>query len=268
MQFLCDTDTDLTYVNCTCKQIEFIDPTTFHGLLNLTELDLSFNLLRSILKNAFNSLSILKKLSLSNNQITSVDSHTFKSLVNLRALDLSRNHINSLDGSVLSPLKHLQTLNLDSNRLNMVDVDAFHSLANLQILTLSFNKLHSIDNLFQGLSNLQEIYMQSNVIAKVDPKTAFIGLNNVYKLDLSNNQLSSLASDTFNPLRIPLGSLILNNNKLTVIDALDLYCCNLESIDLCNNSIKNVDSTNCANFTSLKLMWEDTVKIKPNDCYK
>jgi len=71
-------------------------------------------------------------------------------------------------------------------------------------------------NLFQGLSNLEFLYLDTNMISKLENNT-FKGLTNLTFLDISSNSLNKLESLAFNNLE-NLKILYLDRNKLTKLD--------------------------------------------------
>lgn len=68
--------------------LERIHKTSFYKLVQLIELDLSFNLLKEIPSEAFKQLPKLKTLDLSSNQIDAILDNTFQYLTNLKSLSL------------------------------------------------------------------------------------------------------------------------------------------------------------------------------------
>jgi Leucine-rich repeat (LRR) protein len=77
--------------------------------------------------------------------------------------------------------------------------------------------LKSLDPLlFQNLTNLKNLKLESNQLANLDPST-FNGLTSLQTLTLSSNQLTSLDPSLFNNMKI-LNSLWLSSNNLTNLD--------------------------------------------------
>ncbi|XP_062568376.1 leucine-rich repeat-containing protein 3B-like [Saccostrea cucullata] len=73
-------------------------------------------------------------------------------------------------------------LSLGYNQITSIPDNAFNGLPNLQTLYLQVNKITSIpDNAFNGLQNLQTLYLHVNQITSI-PDNAFNGLPNLQTL--------------------------------------------------------------------------------------
>ena len=70
--------------------LERLDRLAFHPLLNLVEVDLSSNALRSVPSEAFLPITRLRELDLSRNQIQSLPAKGFSPLMNLKILNLEK----------------------------------------------------------------------------------------------------------------------------------------------------------------------------------
>jgi hypothetical protein len=130
-----------TYLYLQHCKIYTIDEEAFHGFENLTFVDLSNNLLKSIPPNLFadnlslytlilrsndlqdidpntpflNGPASLKTLILQDCKLSTLSSATFASLPNLRNLDISRNKLLFLDSEYLHSLRKLEDIIVDSN---------------------------------------------------------------------------------------------------------------------------------------------------------
>ncbi|XP_076653530.1 fibromodulin [Halictus rubicundus] len=97
---------NLKYLNLSTNAVSEIDMYAFHGLVNLTVLDLTKNYLHSIPDDAF-------ELSLDFCQISHLPSDTFNGLPRLRRLNLANNLMIQMSRSVVQTLTSLQKISLE-----------------------------------------------------------------------------------------------------------------------------------------------------------
>uniref|UniRef100_T1J345 Ig-like domain-containing protein n=1 Tax=Strigamia maritima TaxID=126957 RepID=T1J345_STRMM len=89
-----------------------------------------------------------------------------------------------------------------------------------QVLDLSGNSLHALPKdmfVAPGLLNLQRIYLTGCKIGRIDD-LAFSRLSNLVELDLGNNLLTAVPSDTFRDLT-GLRRLVLSDNPITRLES-------------------------------------------------
>ena len=176
-----------------------IDPADFEGLTGVKRLDIDYSpVLRVIPEAAFAELTALAQLRLEGNRIRVIELGAFGGLSGLVDLDLSYNEIRTLPAGLFETDTAATTTNL----------------AALEQLVLSGNRISSVpDNMFAGLSGLQELYLDYNDMRRIDRAAAFSGLGSLTKLDLKNNQLQSLGAGVFGQLS-SLEELGLEHNEL------------------------------------------------------
>ena len=110
----------------------------FAGLVNLTELDLSSNLLESL------------------------DARLLAGLADLMDLNLRSNRLTSLDAELFAGLSGLERLNLRSNRLAALNAELFAGLSSLERLDLYANRLSELpQGIFDGL-DVERLYLNRN----------------------------------------------------------------------------------------------------------
>ena len=81
-------------------------------------------------------------------------------------------------------------IDLYSQSIDMIANDTFQGLTNLEFLYLHDNKIQKIDSsLFKGLINIREIWLESNTIISID-KSAFVDLNNLELICLGDNPIT------------------------------------------------------------------------------
>lgn len=223
---------------------------------NLTVLDVSFNMLRKLPSHLLPECHTLFRLFVSDNIITKVDTHAFAGLSSLSILILAGNQIETLHRDIFKSLIDLEELYLQYNRIRVIDSDLFRYNKELQILNLGNNKIisvsyksfymlkklhilriHANSNLMN--INLRDMDMLSVVnVSNCSLETLFIPTNVDY-IDANYNQISHIIVEPKSRLKI----LELAFNKFTNLSELQSLV-NLKCLDLSNNDIRNIKSTN------------------------
>lgn len=203
------------------KNLPDPEESTFEGLTNVENLDLSGNFIfalkravfrslkkaiiinvsknkvNQIMNNAFDGLEgHLRMLDLSSNLLGEVFSHTFANLTDLRVLNLSYNHIGILGNEAFSGLPKLRALYLTGNSLRNLGLPA--SLPNLDYLLLGDNRLNSLYNIAtlgmnsthvdvsdNRLTNMEDVYFISSNFSRL--KNLFFGGNFIKWCTVSPN---------------------------------------------------------------------------------
>uniref|UniRef100_UPI0037E94E42 matrix-remodeling-associated protein 5-like n=1 Tax=Semicossyphus pulcher TaxID=241346 RepID=UPI0037E94E42 len=161
-----------------------------------------------------------------------------------RRINLGFNSISRIHDTSLAGLKKVELLMLHSNDLHYLPDAVFRDLKSLQILKLSYNKLSEISSslTFSGLTSLLRLYLDHNLLQHIHPRALLqlpslrllrlqgnrlhqlhphalctLSLLNTYyfstlrHIDLSNNSLSSLPSETLATAPL-LETLVLQDN--------------------------------------------------------
>nr|XP_061792133.1 toll-like receptor 3 [Nerophis lumbriciformis] len=201
-----------------------LDPSPFHGLVDLAYLDLS------------------------NNNIANLKVELLSRLVKLKVLKLQHNNLArlwkdaNLGGPVLylNGLENLTNLEMDNNGLDEIPAGALSGLRNLRELTLSNNLLNYLkDSVFDSLTLLKDLRLQRNLITTVRPE--------VFRTPLSN--LSYLLMDK-NPFDCTCESILwfvtwLNTTNATDVPGWkDQYRCNTP-LAYFNRSVADFDPLSC-----------------------
>lgn len=200
--------------------IAFMDYNALHNLTNLTTLRLDNNLLTDLFNESFIDLHNLKTLILRNNQISVIIKNTFQSLKILDILDLGGNKITHFREGALNGLLSLTKIYLDRNRLTKIEIFAKLS-ATLRVLDLQTNKIRYLrertTSPFANFSKLEDLKLDAQQPYGITllPDGFFSGLRSLTSLSLTNNQISSFRSDTFDDLS-GLEKLILDNSGVGV----------------------------------------------------
>lgn len=122
--------------NATLKQV---NRDSLKGLEILIELDLSYNLLRSLPRSVFNNLVKLRALMLNNNQLERLDDGLFRNLKFLHKIELKENVLVSIEPKAFTNLPVLTQIYLDGNQLTVLRRECFQHLEKLTSLSLKQN---------------------------------------------------------------------------------------------------------------------------------
>uniref|UniRef100_A0A8D0KNP9 Leucine-rich repeat transmembrane protein FLRT3 n=1 Tax=Salvator merianae TaxID=96440 RepID=A0A8D0KNP9_SALMN len=198
------------------------------------ELHLQENNIRTITYDSLSQIPYLEELHLDDNSVSavSIEDGAFRDNIYLRLLFLSRNHLSTIPWGLP---KTIEELRLDDNRISTISELSLQDLTNLKRLVLDGNLLsnHGLgEKVFMNLvnltelslvrnsltaapvnlpgTNLRKLYLQENHINRV-PSNAFAYLRQLYRLDMSNNNLSNLPQGVFDDLD-NITQLFLRNN--------------------------------------------------------
>ena len=90
----------------------------------------------------------------------------FSGLFGLAFLDLSFNKLKKINSNYFKDSKHLFHLILSHNQIEYIETECLPS--RLYEIDLSYNQLKSIGSIFQNMSSLYKIYLNSNKITSLD----------------------------------------------------------------------------------------------------
>lgn len=230
----------------TDNKLKHLNKGTFQGLQSLKMLNLTRALSKSKLASpetiedlAFEHLGALETLILQGSAIGETREHTFTGLTSLKDLDLSWSKYTSTRiitnktfvSLVTSPLKKL---NLRGTAIKQIDPGAFLVLTNLTTLHLEFNFIRQLitGQEFEGLGQLQELYMSNNQKISLS-STSFTHVPNLRVLTLGKSLIGTTIDFDPSPFR-PL-------SKLTILD-------------LSNNNIANIQENMLEGLGNLKVL--------------
>lgn len=181
--------------------------------------------------NGYELTSTLESLCLTNNRIRKIE--RLEPCVKLAELILRQNSITVIEG--LDTLQNLVELDLYMNAITEIPSTSFSKNSKLKRLDLSFNKLRSLDRFpSENLSNLEELYLIGNKIAKI---THLRAMPKLMMLELGDNRIRALENlDQLSSLQ----SLWLGRNKITKIENLEPLC-DLRKLSLQSNRITIIE---------------------------
>jgi Leucine-rich repeat (LRR) protein len=140
-----------------------IIPKSLYSYINLTELDLSRNNIKTIDKE-ISKLKNLKILNLGKNNLKEIPKE-ISTLQNLEILKLGANQIKEINKSFFKyKLFKLTYLSLHTNNISVFQEFDTCNLTNLRDLDLSFNKITKLPKTFCNLVNLESLYLLYNYL--------------------------------------------------------------------------------------------------------
>ncbi|KNC81675.1 hypothetical protein, variant [Sphaeroforma arctica JP610] len=214
---------------------------------NLTRLDLSHNRINTLPSACMiSNLTKLEALQLRANAIADVKSLRFDHTLSVSTVDLTMNKITTLEEGCLyrlNALKGLRSLDLSGNGLHTIAQSVFgnSSWPHLTTLNLAHNALTRIDiPLFKGLGNLTDLVLSYNQIAVIEP-TVWTGLAHLLALRLRGNALKALLNHTLDDVRPTLETLDMSHNQIQSV-ATDVFVnmTKLRTLDLSFNNIASL----------------------------
>lgn len=194
-----DTDPfNIELINLSNNVIETIPARTFKDFPNVTNLDLSYNLICSLSFDAFIGLKNLVILNLSGNNLRKIVSYQFTLLRSLKALAIMVNKITRIESNAFAQLENLSVLTLERNLLPAIESDNFKHLTSLTSLLLAENKITYLgDKAFSNNPYLQIIDLSDNLLTDDSNLTSdqFIDLVTLESISLLGNPLSQATVD-------------------------------------------------------------------------
>lgn len=238
------------------NNLKHLTKNTFHGLGNLTRLNLNMALVKSRTSSypiiddfSFQPLGALESLSMENTAFRNISVFTFAGLMSLRQLHLSGTSCMALriitnQTFVSLADSPLLTLKLTRTAISRLDPGAFSSLGNLTTLLLGNNSISQTltGKEFQGLGQLQEIYLSNGNQKLILSPMSFVHVPALRTLMLGRALTSTQYMNT-SPFK-PLSNLTIldlsNNNianiKIDLLDGLE----NLKVLKLQHNNLARV----------------------------
>ncbi|WAQ96899.1 PP1R7-like protein, partial [Mya arenaria] len=162
-----------------CNQLLKIDPPELSMCVQITTLDISYNMLDSLA--ALNYLPNLEEVNAAGNRLRTVSD--LSKCKRLGELDLSGNRITDLSG--LRGLPKLNTLNISNNQLS--SLKTLGKLRNLQDLLASHNHIHELSPIPVQLPGLETLDLTNNEIVDWDEFYHLDGMAGLVELFVAEN---------------------------------------------------------------------------------
>ena len=168
-------------------------------------------------------------LDLSRNQLSVID--TLRGLISLVELRLRQNNIGVLHRGALDYVSaSLEVLDLSKNNLTKLEPGALNVATHLLHVDMSGNQLNKVDGAFDGLRQLSRLDLRQNRLESVTSNT-FSGLSSLRYLRLDDNLISSIDSRAFVTLD-RLMYIVLRGNPLTAVSRFHFSSTLLSYVDL------------------------------------
>ena len=170
------------------------------------------------------------------------DYNIFNHQSKLRTLILKDGGFSSLTRQLFMPLSDLISLDLSFDNITTLDSDVFQDLSNLQYLNIDSNQISELPEtgLLYNMKSLNYFSIEQNNLTRV-PVNIFEGAVNLTYLDIANNKLEYLPEDIFRTTKY-LREIYLNNNQLTTLPkTLFWKLRDLNSLHLEKNKLTSID---------------------------
>ncbi|CAJ0964066.1 unnamed protein product, partial [Mesorhabditis belari] len=224
----------LEELKLSANGLSYLPPSVFRHSPSLCRLNLDSNRLIDLPRSVLSSIPKLKSLDAHSNLLSNLESGTFGDLSSLEALDLSDNMIANIDDGGLTGLDALLLLNLTNNQLVRLPGNTW-PLPNLRTLDLSGNLFVALETAsFDNLPSLQNLNLSMSRNLKSIHMSAFVSLNSLRWLSMSNSQLASISNTAFAPPPL-LNHLDLSNNQLYSLPSAALPWQRIRSLNLAGN---------------------------------
>ncbi|XP_018327419.1 leucine-rich repeat-containing protein 70 isoform X2 [Agrilus planipennis] len=226
-QFLQNLDVSL-------NKISRLQPYQFKNFSSLVTLNLSYNRIDDLPRDAFRGLNV-ERLYLSNNKLSAIPFQIFAPMPHLRILDLSYNSLVTVLDHFFKFNRYIEVLLLNNNKIVKLTSNALADLTELKQLTLSNNSLVYISKgLFDSLANLRELNLANNPITNLASGT-FRALNKLEILNLSGNKIKQLTYGLFH-FSPRVHKLTLDNTRIEVLYNTELLGLQqLQTLEIRNN---------------------------------
>lgn len=246
-------------------------------LENLQKLDLSHSSIEAsdCCNRQLKNLPHLRSLDLSYNELIGLQREAFQACPQLELLDLSFTHLHvNVPQSPFQNLHRLQVLNLSHSFLDTSNQLLLAGLPNLQHLNLQGNRFQDGNipktNLLQTVGSLEVLLLSSCDLLSIDQQ-AFRSLDKLSHVDLSHNSLTSNSIDAVSHLKgiylnlaanaigiIPRHLLSILSQQSTINlshNPLDCTCSNIHFLTWYKENLQkleDLEETVCANPPSLR----------------
>lgn len=127
----------------------------------------------------------LEKLIVMKVGLKTISKNDFLEMQLLKTLNLGFNELKQIPYDAFVELKNLETIYLDGNKIQSLNIAVFQNSRSLEKISLSYNKLENLDEVFDNLFQLREIYLNDNHLKNI--KINFKKLENLELVDLRRN---------------------------------------------------------------------------------
>lgn len=255
----------LTLLDLSHNRLRSMSPNSFRPLQKLRTLLLRDNTLESLPPGALDADAHmhLEEVDLSFNEIHVLSEHSVYDLPVLRRLDLSDNRIGRIERHAIANLDKLRKLDLRGNRVQQMDTEAFQNLPALEELDLAYNDMADLDfGMLEQVGTLSsfKLNLSHNHIYHLEQHLGggrdALFHSNVKMLDLSHNNVSTVARYFFRPVESSLTHLFMSWNALRNATR-DVFgnMPHLTWLDLSANQLLEIDFDTFRNSRKLQVLY-------------
>ena len=224
--------------------------------VDVTHLNLRYNLITMLNRNAFKNYSSLAKLDVSSNRINNIHDSAFNGLIRLKHLILYSNALSKVPflGDISENIEELHLAN--NENIKTVNFSGTE-LPKLTKLDLHKTGLSHMPHFVSNAPNLKVLYLYQNSLTTI-PGLYFKHLYDLEILDVSRNQLTELNPFTMGISRSLKQLKAFTNNIIGLSDGSFRNMTNLERLELYSNRITefNVESlSGYHGFPNLKYLY-------------
>ncbi|KAK9879164.1 hypothetical protein WA026_004016 [Henosepilachna vigintioctopunctata] len=274
--------TNLEELDLSNNRIRNVPDTSIHFLKKLKTLELQDNVIENLQKGTFQGdiHDDLENIYLSFNNIKSLKQHTFVELPCLQQILLDDNKIENIERRSFMNLENLKRINLKGNKISKITYEAFQNLPELEDLDMSYNNINTFDfSMFDQVGTLAmfHVNMSHNKLkdlhfTSAEAEFGTSGVHtNVKVLDLSFNNISSIARGFFKPAELSLTHLFLSSNKI-LNASMDVFgnMPHLQMLDISDNMVYELDFDTFRNTRRLQILDTSNNRIAdiPNDLFR
>lgn len=246
--------------------LQKLNSSSFRNALHLTTLDLSKNRIANLTADTFSLAVNMKQMELTTNAIRTIDERAFVGLGHLRVLYLDDNRIESLAAATFKPLVQLQTIRLNKNRIKAIPVALFAENLRLANIYLHDNAIEWLlgESTFSHLRAMREFDLHNNPIGnlmncvinaqtidirRTGARGAYVG-SRTKRLTGAGNQISfveiSNASTNLQYLDLAYNNLTAMKNLTNLVE--------LTYLDLSYNQIDDIELNSFASMRQLETL--------------
>ncbi|CAJ0951102.1 unnamed protein product, partial [Mesorhabditis belari] len=232
--------------------IDNMERDIFSKVPKIEYLDLSHNKLKRLTCDQLSHINTIHHLNIARNELNSIDLTCVKR--SLQSLDLAFNELQTLPKEVMQDFDELKNLSLRHNGILEIPGHAFSTCQKLEYLDLAKNHIRYIwKGTFSNQKRFKRIDLSSNVLEGL--QHGVFGRDNVYELDLSENEIQKVPINALETIANSLSYLNLKRNKIGSIDASQFIGLkNLSTLILSDNVIESIEIAAFEHLPSLRFL--------------
>ncbi|XP_011668842.2 insulin-like growth factor-binding protein complex acid labile subunit [Strongylocentrotus purpuratus] len=247
----------LQIVDLTANQFVSFPGNALDSVSSLTQLRFDENFLSRLNFTGWRSRNMTSFV-LNDNRFSSFHEDDFLPLKETRIdqISFTKNNLTSLQNGLFQHLEGVREMSLTSNHIHNFSLHSFLGMSSLETLYVDTNVILAIKPLAPLLNqtnvmpNLTYLDLQGNRIPSIPPR-AFWGLGNLIRLDIHQSRIKTLQNDTFQGLE-SLEILDLTGNHLSYVTKdMFVFSPRLQSLILSSNWFTELSPKQIGDIASL-----------------